>query len=691
MSLQFSLNQTFNSDLSNPSSLEFKTLAAKVTSEVNKAFAKSPGFRRSIVRSFRQVSGSVVTNMTLVFDNQTSVPSSSSVPALLTSSSPSLNILSGSISAAAVTTTAPAAATTSASTDPPSSSEGAMSLQFSLNQTFNSDLSNSSSSEFKNLAAKVTSEVNKVFAKTPGFRRSIVKSFRSGSVVTNMILVFDNQTSVPSSSSVPALLTSSSTSLNILSGTISAAAVNTTPPAAAVNTTAPAAAVNTTAPAAAVNTTAPAAAVNTTAPAAAVNTTTPAAATTSASTDPPSSSEGAMSLQFSLNQTFNSDLSNSSSSEFKNLAAKVTSEVNKVFAKTPGFRRSIVKSFRSGSVVTDMILVFDKQSSVPSSSSVPALLTSSSTSLNILSGSISAAAVTTTPPAAAVTTTAPAAATTSASTDPPSSSEGAMSLQFSLNQTFNSDLSNSSSSEFKNLAAKVTSEVNKVFAKTPGFRRSIVKSFRSGSVVTDMTLVFDKQTSVPSSSSVPALLTSSSTSLNILSGSISAAAVTTTPPAAAVTTTAPAAATTSAAVASPDPPSSSEGAMSLQFSLDQTFNSDLSNSSSSEFKNLAAKVTSEVNKAFAKIPGFRRSIVRSFRSGSVVTNMIAVFDKQSSVPSSSSVPALLTSSFTSLSLIPGSISAGSSTSSGSAPRPTAFSQAALPLSLALLMVQLLAS
>ncbi|XP_070296720.1 interphotoreceptor matrix proteoglycan 1-like, partial [Salvelinus sp. IW2-2015] len=118
--------------------------------------------------------------------------------------------------------------------------------------------------------------------------------------------------------------------------------------------------------------------------------------------------------------------------------------------------------------------------------------------------------------------------------------------------------------------------------------------------------------------------------------------------------------------------------MSLQFSLDQTFNSDLSNPSSSEFKNLAAKVTSEVKKAFAKTPGFRRSIVKSFRSGSVVTDMIVVFDKQSSVPSSSSVPALLTSSFTSLSLIPGSISAGSSTTSGSAPRPTAFSQAALP-------------
>ncbi|KAM9398279.1 uncharacterized protein ACWYII_032061 [Salvelinus alpinus] len=895
LSLQFRLNQTFNSELSNPSSSEFKNLAAKVTSEVNKAFAKTPGFRRSIVRSFR--SGSVVTDMTLVFDKQTSVPSSSSVPALLTSSSTSLNILSGTITAVTTTTPTPAAATTSASPDPPSSSEGAMSLQFSLDQTFNSDLSNSSSSEFKNLAAKVTSEVNKAFAKTPGFRRSIVRSFRSGSVVTDMIVVFDKQSSVPSSSSVPALLTSSFTSLSLIPGSISAAAVTTTPPAAAVNTTTPAAATTSAAvaspdppsssegamslqfsldqtfnsdlsnssssefknlaakvtsevnkafaktpgfrrsivrsfrsgsvvtdmivvfdkqssvpssssvPALLTSSFTSLSLIPGSISAAAVNTTAPAAATTSAavaSPDPPSSSEGAISLQFSLNQTFNSDLSNSSSSEFKNLAAKVTSEVNKAFAKTPGFRRSIVRSFRSGSVVTNMTLVFDNQTSVPSSSSVPALLTSSSPSLNILSGSISAAVTTTAPPAAAVTTTAPAAAVTTtapaaavtttappaaavtttappaaattsaavASPDPPSSSEGAMSLQFSLNQTFNSDLSNSSSSAFKNLAAKVTSEVNKAFAKTPGFRRSIVRSFRSGSVVTNMTVVFDNQTSVPSSSSVPALLTNSSTSLNILSGTISAAAVTTTPPAAAVTTapaaavnttapaaavnttapaaavnttapaaavnttapaaavnttapaaavnttapaaavnttapaaavnttapaaavnttTAPVAATTSAAVASPDPPSSSEGAMSLQFSLDQTFNSDLSNSSSSEFKNLAAKVTSEVKKAFSNIAGFRRSIVKSFRSGSVVTDMIVVFDKQSSVPSSSRVPALLTSSFTSLSLIPGSISAGSSTTSGSAPRPTAFSQAALPLSLALLMVQLLAS
>ncbi|XP_029601178.1 cell wall protein DAN4, partial [Salmo trutta] len=161
------------------------------------------------------------------------------------------------------------------------------------------------------------------------------------------------------------------------------------------------------------------------------------------------------------------------------------------------------------------------------------------------------AAVTTTTPAAAVTSTTPAAAVTT--TAPPSSSEGTLGVQFSLNQTFNSNLSNPSSSEFKTLAAKVESNVNKAYAGTPGFNRSIVNSFRSGSVVTDMTLVFDKQSSVPSSSSAQAILTTNSTSLNILPGSIRvvvttttpAAAVTTTTPAAAVTTTTPAAAVTS--------------------------------------------------------------------------------------------------------------------------------------------------
>ncbi|XP_055777920.1 nuclear pore complex protein Nup214-like [Salvelinus fontinalis] len=168
--------------------------------------------------------------------------------------------------------------------------------------------------------------------------------------------------------------------------------------------------------------------------------------------------------------------------------------------------------------------------------------------------------------------------------------------------------------------------------------------------------------------------------------------VTTTPPAVAkTTTTAVPAVTTTTAVASTDPPSSSEGTLLLQFSLDQLFTLDLANPSSSAFKTLAGKVVLEVNKIFARTPSFLRSIVNSFKNGSVVTNVTLVFKTKSSVPSACSAQATFTISPTSLNILPGSVNVESSVNSGSAPRPTAFCLAFLPLTLALLMVQLLAN
>ncbi|XP_038854951.1 uncharacterized protein P19A11.02c-like [Salvelinus namaycush] len=176
--------------------------------------------------------------------------------------------------------------------------------------------------------------------------------------------------------------------------------------------------------------------------------------------------------------------------------------------------------------------------------------------------------------------------------------------------------------------------------------------------------------------------------------------VTTTPPAVAKTTTTavPAAATTTAVpaaatttVAPTGPPSSSEGTLLLRFSLNQMFTVDLANPSSSAFKTLAGKVVLEVNKIFARTPSFLRSIVNSFKNGSVVTNMTLVFKNKSSVPSACSAHATFTISPTSLNILPGSVNVESSVNSGSAPRPTAFCLAFLPLTLALLMVHLLAN
>ncbi|KAJ8000480.1 hypothetical protein DPEC_G00180570 [Dallia pectoralis] len=217
---------------------------------------------------------------------------------------------------------------------------------------------------------------------------------------------------------------------------------------------------------------------------------------------------------------------------------------------------------------------------------------------------------------------------------------GALDLKFSLNQPFTLDLSDQTSPGFKTLAATVTSAVTAIYVSVPGFSYCIVNSFRSGSVVTDMTLVFENKTVVPSTSAAQATFNKGTTNLTIVPGSVTV---------------------------------------------------DLSNPSSTAFKNLAALVVSQVTKVYQSFPGFLLCFVNSFRSGSVVTRLTLQFANGASVPSNASVIAALSASSTSLNIIPNSISVTSPTSSGTSPRPGPFCLMALPVTLALLMVPLLAS
>ncbi|KAL1023987.1 hypothetical protein UPYG_G00049930 [Umbra pygmaea] len=79
LGLQFSLNQNFTPDLSNSSSPAFQNLSNAVVTAVNNIYSKIfPAFKRSFVRSFRVRSGSVVANMTLVFNTTASTPNTTS-------------------------------------------------------------------------------------------------------------------------------------------------------------------------------------------------------------------------------------------------------------------------------------------------------------------------------------------------------------------------------------------------------------------------------------------------------------------------------------------------------------------------------------------------------------------------------------------------------------------------------------
>ncbi|KAJ8001036.1 hypothetical protein DPEC_G00187000 [Dallia pectoralis] len=130
-----------------------------------------------------------------------------------------------------------------------------------------------------------------------------------------------------------------------------------------------------------------------------------------------------------------------------------------------------------------------------------------------------------------------------------------------------------------------------------------------------------------------------------------------------------------------------EGSLRLLFSLNQVFTSDLNNPASPGFKNLANTLIAVLNKIFRNTPSFRRSILNSFKSGSVISNMTLVFSDKASVPPIGNVTSTFLNNInaTGLSIVQGSVSFNS----GNALGPTSFSLAALLLTLSLVMVQLI--
>ncbi|XP_023274203.1 mucin-5AC-like isoform X2 [Seriola lalandi dorsalis] len=469
LKVEFKLQKTFTPQLTNKSSPEFNQLKDTVSTALNAVYSQKfgPSFNRTVINGFSQ--GSVVVDAELIFNNATTLPNASSATQTLKTAASSSNFslsvntssivaevvvaateapataapstlmittastgnassppVNGTSAAPGITTIGTPAATTTAAT----TSDPKIKLGFKLQQTFNPQLTNKSSSEFNQLEDKVTTALNAVYSQKFGhsFNRTVINGFSQGSVVVDAELIFNNATTLPNASSAAQTLktaaSSSNFSLSVNTSTVVAEVVVapteapattapstlmiTTPSAAPNTTAAPTAAPNATAaPTAAPNVTAaPTAAPNVTdAPTAAPNTTAastnsstaaPAISTTSASTDPPTSSEGTLGLQFSLNQTFTSVLSNSSSAAFQSLATTVVTEVNEA-AKTlygSSFLRSFINAFRSGSVVVDMTLVFKDKNSIPSASSATTQfstqLSSNSSTLNLIPGSVSA-------------------------------------------------------------------------------------------------------------------------------------------------------------------------------------------------------------------------------------------------------------------------------------------------------------
>ncbi|TDH16198.1 hypothetical protein EPR50_G00017450 [Perca flavescens] len=201
-------------------------------------------------------------------------------------------------------------------------------------------------------------------------------------------------------------------------------------------------------------------------------------------------------LRFRLRQNFTSQLTDKSSPEFIQLADVVTTVLNILYSQKYGanFNRTVINSFSQGSVVVDAELIFNNASAVPETSAVA----------NVLVGAVS--------------------------------NSSNFSLPVDASSVVATHLSDSSSTAYQTLAAKVVNEVNNVAKALYGssYRRSFINSFTSGSVKVSMTLVYADKASVPSASNAASQLsqqlTSSSTSLNIISGSVSTQSTTSSSP-----------------------------------------------------------------------------------------------------------------------------------------------------------------
>ncbi|KAM7419269.1 hypothetical protein PAMA_016401 [Pampus argenteus] len=574
-------------------------------------------------------------------------------------------------------------------------------MEFKMSKQFTSELEDQNSAAFTELANEVTSKLNEVYSKKFGdsFKETVIKKFSQGSVVADVELIFNEVNSVPDASSVVDTLVNATSDsnfdLNVDTSSISAKVV--LPPTQAPTTVVPS--------------------TPTSASPLTDNTTSPPITMTSpplSATSPPLSATSPPITMTSPPLSATSPPITMTSPPLSATSPPITMTSPPLSSTSPPIKMTSPPLSATSPPIT--------MTSPPLSATSPPIkmtsppLSATSPPITMTSPPLSATSppVTTMPLTGASTATT-STVTTTASTNPPSSSEGTLGLQFSLNKIFTADLSNPSSTAFQTLAASVVAEVNKVNKRLYGslFDRSIVNSFREGSVVVDMTLVYKDKSSVPSESNATSALskelTSNSTSLNVIPSSISttssAAASTAAPNTTASITVAPnataaptsastttittATATTKTATttASTNPPSSSEGTLGLQFSLNKIFSADLSNPSSTAFQTLAATVVTEVNKVGKRLYGslFARSIVNSFREGSVVANMTLVYKDKSSVPSASSATSAfsteLTSNSTSLNIIPGSVSAQSTTTSSSPPRPTMVAMTVLSLTL----------
>ncbi|GCB71220.1 hypothetical protein scyTo_0005878 [Scyliorhinus torazame] len=183
-------------------------------------------------------------------------------------------------------------------------------------------------------------------------------------------------------------------------------------------------------------------------------------------------------------ETFVPDLSNRSSSQFKQLSNRVTEAMNVIFANNSNFTEVIINGFRAGSVIAEVTTIF-KEGTTIKANVVDTLTNSVATfgnrdltlDTNFLNGITTTAAVN--------VTQATTVATIPTTRAVPPLDVRRTPLRFSLNQTFVPALNEPSSAEFQSLKLRIVNQLQGAFSRRApaGFQNLEVNNFREGSVI----------------------------------------------------------------------------------------------------------------------------------------------------------------------------------------------------------------
>uniref|UniRef100_A0A8B9H4M5 SEA domain-containing protein n=1 Tax=Astyanax mexicanus TaxID=7994 RepID=A0A8B9H4M5_ASTMX len=227
------------------------------------------------------------------------------------------------------------------------------------------------------------------------FLRIIVRRFRSGSVITDTEVVFDSNGTLPAPSNVSATLqeqlTNGSLGLNITGDlnissvviptssptTVSVTVISTT--GAATSVSAPSTtqssstttASSTTQSSSSTTTSSTTQSSSTTTTLSTTQTSTTASTATTVTTTAAPAVASSFNVSFSINDTFDSALSDSTTTQFKTRAANITTQLEPFFKKSfKYFGRMLIWRFRRGSILVDSNITFTSNQSLPNTTQV---------------------------------------------------------------------------------------------------------------------------------------------------------------------------------------------------------------------------------------------------------------------------------------------------------------------------------